>query len=192
MEWQKRYGNPEGISFWELVREDYERNGRDWTLPGFRALFVHRFANWRLGIPQRWLRAPLGILAKGMFRYIRNHYGIELQIDARVGRRVAIDHQSGIVIHGNTVIGDECRIRHNTTMGLRSVDDLAAAPTLESGVDVGVGAVIIGRITIGTGAVIGANAVVLDDVPPGAVAVGTPAAVRPRSTATTRDSASDR
>jgi serine O-acetyltransferase len=109
-----------------------------------------------------------------------------------VGRRVAIDHQSGIVIHGNTVIGDECRIRHNTTMGLRSVDDLAAAPTLESGVDVGVGAVIIGRITIGTGAVIGAGAIVLDDVPPGAVAVGTPAAVRPRSTATTRDSASDR
>jgi serine O-acetyltransferase len=177
--WQDRFGNPEGISFLQLVREDYEHNGRDWTLPGFRALFVPRFGNWRLRVRRRSLRAPLGVLAKWMYRHVRNHYGIELQIPVRVGRRVAVDHQSGIVIHGNTVIGDDCRIRQNVTMGLKSLADLAAAPVLERGVDVGAGAVIVGRVTVGAGARIGANAVVLEDVPPGALAVGVPAVVVP-------------
>ncbi len=174
---QKWCGNPEGISFFDLVREDFERNRRDWTAPGFRALFVHRFWNWRTEIDHRLLRAPLSVLARSMNRYVRNHYGIEMPFTVRLGRRVAIDHQSGIVIHGNTVIGDDCRIRHNTTMGVRSVSDITAAPTLERGVDVGAGAVIVGHITIGTGAVIGANAVVLEDVPPGAHVVGVPAKI---------------
>ena len=171
------WGNPSGMSLWSLVREDYESNGRDWTLPGFRALVVHRFGNWQMTIERRMVRAPLGVVARWMYRYVRNSYGIELQFPVRVGRRVAIDHQSGIVVHGNTVIGDDCRIRHNTTMGIRSMSDLAAAPILERGVDVGAGAVIAGDITIGAGATIGANAVVLHDVPAGAVAVGVPARV---------------
>ena len=173
----ERYGNPEGISLSALVREDFATNGRDWTLPGFRALLVHRFGNWRMGVEPKVLRAPLSLLYRSLFRFVRNHYGIELPLGVRVGRRVSIDHQSGIVIHGYTVIGDDCRIRQNTTMGVRSLDDPEAAPVLENGVDVGAGAVIVGRIRIGAGASVGANAVVLQDVPPGALAIGIPAKV---------------
>jgi serine O-acetyltransferase len=173
----EQYGNPEGISFIALVREDFATNGRDWTAPGFRALFVHRFGNWRMTVEPKVLRAPLSFVYRTMARFVRNHYGIELPFDVRVGRRVSVDHQSGIVIHGHTVIGDDCRIRQNITMGVRSLDDPTAAPILERGVDVGAGAVIVGRITIGEGASIGANAVVLHDVPPGALAIGVPAKI---------------
>jgi serine O-acetyltransferase len=173
----EQYGNPSGLSLAQLVREDYETNGRDWSAPGFRALAVHRFGNWRMGVEPKLLRAPLSILYRTLFRFVRNHYGIELPFSVRVGRRVSIDHQSGIVIHGYTVIGDDCRIRQNTTMGVRSLNDPNAAPVLERGVDVGAGAVIVGRITIGEGASIGANAVVLQDVPAGALAIGVPAKI---------------
>lgn len=171
------FGNPDGMSFSSLVREDFEHNGRDWTAPGFRALLVHRFGNRVVAIDRRVVRAALCIVATSLYRYVRNRYGIELPFPVRVGRRVSIDHQSGIVIHGNTMIGDDCRIRHNTTMGLKDLSDLGAAPVLERGVDVGAGAVILGRLTVGTGATIGANAVVLHDVPAGAHAVGVPAHV---------------
>jgi serine O-acetyltransferase len=173
----EEYGNPNGISFLALVREDFATNGRDWSAPGFRALAVHRFGNWRMGVEPKLLRAPLSILYRTMYRYVRNNYGVELPLGVRVGRRVSIDHQSGIVIHGHTVIGDDCRIRQNTTMGVRNLDDPHAAPVLEPGVDVGAGAVIIGRITIGEKASVGANAVVLQDVPPGALAIGVPAKI---------------
>jgi serine O-acetyltransferase len=177
----EQYGNPEHLSLLALVREDYATNGRDWTAPGFRALAVHRFGNWRMGIDNKLVRAPLSVLYRSMARFVRNHYGIELPFAVRVGRRVAIDHQSGIVIHGYTVIGDDCRIRQNTTMGVRNLQDPNAAPILERGVDVGAGAVIVGRITIGEGASIGANAVVLQDVPPGALAIGVPAKIVERA-----------
>lgn len=171
------HGNPEGLSFWQLIREDYAANGRDWTAPGFRALFVHRFGNARMRVQPKLLRAPLSIIYRWMYRRVRNVYGIELQYTTRVGRRVAIDHQSGIVIHGASVLGDDVRIRQNVTLGVRTIDDLYGAPVLERGVDVGAGAVIVGRVTIGEGASIGANAVVLTYVPPGALAVGVPAKI---------------
>ena len=180
----EQYGNPPGLSLRALILEDYATNGRDWSAPGFRALAVHRFGNWRMGVEPKVLRAPLSVIYRSLFRFVRNHYGIELPFAVRVGRRVAIDHQSGIVIHGGTVIGDDCRIRQNTTRGVRSLDDPFAAPVLEAGVDVGAGAVIVGRITVGAGASVGANAVVLKDVPPGALAIGVPAKIIERSPAT--------
>ena len=138
---------------------------------------VHRLANWGLSLRSRVLRAPVVLVCRSLFRFVRNVYGIELPFDVRLGRRVSIDHQSGIVIHGNTVIGDDCRIRHNTTMGIRSMDDLTAAPVLERGVEVGAGAVILGRVRLGAYSTVGANAVVLCDVPSGALAAGVPAVI---------------
>jgi len=162
-----------------LWREDWEAHGRDWTRPGFRALAAHRFGVWRMGVAPKLLRAPLSLLYRAWFRHCRNHYGIELPYSASVGRRVVIEHQGGIVIHGASVIGDGCIIRQGCTLGLRRLDDLSAAPTLEAGVQLGAGAVLLGRIRIGAGAVVGANAVVLEDVPPGALALGVPARIRP-------------
>ena len=153
-------------------------HGGDSTKPGFRALAVYRFGVWRAGVSPRLLRAPLSVFYRSMFRYVRNHYGIELPYSARIGRRVIFEHQSGIVVHGATTIGDDCVIRQNCTFGIRQIDRLADAPTLGRGVDVGAGAAILGAVTVGDYAKIGANAVVLDDVPPGKLAVGVPATIK--------------
>jgi len=161
------------------IREDLAAHGDDSTKPGFRAVAVHRFGVWRMTVSPKLLRAPLSILYRLLFRYVRNHYGIELPYSAVVGRRVIFEHQSGIVVHGATVIGDDCIIRQNCTFGIRRIDRLNEAPTLGRSVDVGAGAVILGGIHIGDHASIGANAVVLQDVPPGALAVGVPAVIKP-------------
>lgn len=159
------------------IAADWRAHGRDWTRPGFRALAVHRFGVWRMGVRPKLLRAPLSLLYRGLFRHCRNRYGIELPYSASVGRGVVIEHQGGIVIHGASVIGDRCIIRQGCTLGLRRLDTLDAAPILDSDVELGAGAVLLGRIHIGRGAKIGANAVVLNDVPPGGRAFGVPARI---------------
>lgn len=163
-----------------LIREDWAANGRDWTRPGFRAIAVHRIGNWRLGLRPRILRAPATLLYRTLFRYVRNHYGIELPYEVRLGRGVVIEHQGGIVIHGQTEIGDGCIIRQGCTLGARRLSAPHDAPRLGRRVNVGAGAVIAGAVSLGDGAEIGANAVVLTDVPPGALAVGVPARIVPR------------
>ena len=110
-----------------------------------------------------------------LYRHIRNHYGIELPYTVQLGRRVVIEHQGAIVVHGNCRIGDDCIIRQGVTLGNRRLDEPDAAPILGDGVNIGAGAKILGLVTIGDGAQIGANAVVLRDVPAGALAVGVPA-----------------
>lgn len=165
------------LGLWEQIKEDWIAHGRDWTRPGFRAVAVHRFGVWRMKIKPILLRAPLSILYRALFRKIRNTYGIELPYSAQLGRRVVIEHQSCIVIHGDCVIGDDCIIRQGVTMGNRYLDHPFDAPKLGKRVNVGAGAKLFGNITIGDDANIGANAVVLIDVPPGATAVGIPAKV---------------
>jgi serine O-acetyltransferase len=162
---------------WAQVREDWEAHGRDWTKPGFRAVAVHRFGVWRMGVKPKVLRAPFSVLYRALFRHVRNCYGIELPYSVRLGRRVVIEHQSGIVIHGNCVIGDGCIVRQGCTLGNRDLEHPADAPTLGHRVNVGAGAKILGAVKIGDGASVGANAVVLIDVPGGALAVGIPAKV---------------
>lgn len=158
-----------------LIREDYVAHRRDWTVPGFQALAVYRFGVWRMGIEPKPLRAPFSVVYRALFRTVRNVYGIELPYSALIGRRVIFEHQHGIVVHGQTVIGDDCIIRQGVTLGLRRLDRMDDAPILGSGVNVGAGAKILGRIRVGDGAAIGANAVVLSDVAPGELVVGIPA-----------------
>ncbi len=162
------------------IIEDWNANGRDWTRPGFQALAVHRFGNWRMRIRQRPLRVPFSALYRALFLGVRNFYGIELPYTARVGRRVVVEHQSGIIIHGLSSIGDECTLRQGVTVGNRNMDEPDAAPQLGSRVNVGAGAKILGNIAVGDGAQIGANSVVLIDVPANTLAVGIPARVIPR------------
>ncbi|MCB1625177.1 MAG: serine acetyltransferase, partial [Pseudomonadales bacterium] len=85
------------------------------------------------------------------------------------------EHQGAIVIHGSAVIGDDCVIRQGVTLGNRYNDRPREAPQLGKGVNVGAGAKLLGAITIGDHATIGANAVVLNDVAPGDTVVGIPA-----------------
>jgi serine O-acetyltransferase len=165
------------LSLWQQIKEDWIAHGQDWTKPGFRAVAVQRFGVWRMNIQPKVLRAPLSILYRMLFRKIRNTYGIELPYTVQLGRRVIIEHQSAIVIHGNCSIGDDSIIRQGVTLGNRYLDRLSDAPKLGKRVNVGAGAKIFGNVTIGDGANIGANAVVLYDVPAGATAVGIPAKI---------------
>ena len=128
-----------------------------------------------MGIRPKLLRAPLSLLYRALFRRCRNIYGIELPYSVRLGRRVIIEHQAGIVVHGNAVIGDDCVLRQGVTIGNNGVDRLQDAPVIGQRVNIGAGAKILGPVCIGDDAVIGANAVVLHDVPAGTTVVGIPA-----------------
>ena len=172
--------NIEKLSPKELIYEDWITHGRDWTRPGFRAVAVYRFGVWRMGIKPLIFRAPFSILYRRLFRFIRNVYGIELPYSAVLGRRVIFEHQHGIVIHGATKIGNDCIIRQGVTIGNRYTDKPLEAPVLCAKVNVGAGAKILGKVFIGEGASIGANSVVLHDVPAGTTVSGNPAVVKRR------------
>lgn len=174
---------PETVGGWlELVREDFVAHGRRAMSPGFQALLVHRLGVARTRIEARPLRAPITVVYRALARTVASLYGIELPYSAAIGRRVVFEHQHGIVVHGAAVIGDDCIIRHGVTLGMRSMGRRDEAPVLGRGVEVGAGAKILGRVRIGDGAAIGANAVVLHDVPARAHAAGVPARIVPSRT----------
>jgi serine O-acetyltransferase len=168
---------PDGPGLWSLIAEDYRAHGCDWTRPGFRTMAVYRFGVWRMSLRVGLLRKLFGLLYWPAFRRCRNVYGIELPYSARIGRRVVIEHQGAIVVHGMTEIGDDTIVRQGCTFGIRRLDRLNDAPVVGRSVNIGAGAAILGAINVGDGAMIGANAVVLEDVPAGALVVGVPARV---------------
>jgi len=113
--------------------------------------------------------------------------GIDLPCEALVGRRFRIDHFGGIVISGDAVFGDDCIIRNGVTVGLRHTGH-RGSPVIGNRVDIGAGAKILGPIRIGDDVAIGANAVVIKDVPANSIAVGVPAhIVRRKSEASSAD-----
>ncbi|MBC6418084.1 MAG: serine acetyltransferase [Prochloron sp. SP5CPC1] len=130
-----------------------------------------------MGIKPKLFRAPFTLLYEAMYRKIRNTYGIELPYTVKLGRRVIMEHQHGIIIHGYSTIGEESIIRQGVTLGNRYVDRPLDAPQLGARVNVGAGAKMLGLVTIGDGASIGANAVVIKDIPEGKTAVGIPAKI---------------
>jgi serine O-acetyltransferase len=173
-------------SVWRLIAEDYVAHGRDWMRPGFQALLVYRLGVARMQIAQRPLRAPLSALYRLAFRGVNAAYGIELPYSARIGRRVVFEHQHGIVVHGAAQIGDDCIVRQGVTLGIRTLDQLGQAPVLGKRVNVGAGAKILGDVHVGDDAHIGANAVVLKNVPAAALAVGVPARLIPTRNSSVR------
>ncbi len=165
------------MTLWDQIREDWAAHGRDWTKPGFRAVAIHRFGVWRMSLHPMLLRAPFSVAYRWLYRRARNRYGIELPYSAQLGRRVVIEHRGAIVIHGSSKIGDDCVIRQGVTLGIRRREFPFDAPELGARVDLGAGAKLLGKIRIGDGARIEANAVVMSDIPAGARAAGIPARV---------------
>ena len=159
------------------VREDLTAHGGDPTKPGFQALVVHRFGTCVHSLPRSLARKPLVAIYRAAFVFCRNFYSIELPYSVKVGRRVIIEHQGGIVIHGASKIGDDCILRQGVTLGNKTLDRPMEAPVLGNRVNVGAGAKILGKVVIGNSAAIGANSVVTKDIPEGCVAVGIPAKV---------------
>jgi serine O-acetyltransferase len=169
-------GNPPGIGFLDLLREDLRTHGGTIFEQGFWAVAVHRFGNWQEGFRWKVVRAPLRLLYRVMFLFVECAAGISLPYTIRLGRRVRIWHHSGIILLARS-IGDDVQIRQNTTMGIASVDRHLEVPTIGDRVDIGCGACILGGVTVGDDSKIGANAVVLIDVPAGSTAVGVPARI---------------
>jgi serine O-acetyltransferase len=157
------------------IKSDWINHGRDWTKPGFRALAIYRFGVWRTSIKSKWIRAPFSLIYRFFYRWARNHYGIEIPYTATVGHDVIFEHQHSIVIHGHSTIGDGTIIRQGVTIGIKNLDDLDGVPVIGKRVNIGAGAVLLGRIHVGDGATIGANAVVIHDVPAGITVAGIPA-----------------
>lgn len=136
--------------------------------PGFHAKLFYRVAHWLW--QHGWLL--LGRFVSHIGRFLT---GIEIHPGARIGRRLFIDHGMGVVIGETTEIGDDVTLYQGVTLGGTSLHRGKRHPTLEDGVIVGAGAKVLGAFTVGRGARIGANAVVLTEVQAGATMVGIPA-----------------
>lgn len=160
------------------IRADLRAHGGRWGALGFWALVVYRFGRWRYGVRPVLLRKLLSALYKVLFKLVQIVAGIELPCEVPIGRNFVIDHHGGIVISGYARFGDDCRIRNGVCVGLGRIDD-PCAPVIGNRVDIGAGAKLLGRITIGDDVWIGANAVVVRDVPSHSIAVGVPAVVKP-------------
>jgi serine O-acetyltransferase len=166
------------------IREDWRTHERQITRQGLWVMVVYRFGRWRYGIRARWLRLPFSILYKLLKLLSEILTGIDLPCEAVIGRRFRIDHFGGIVISGDAVFGEDCVVRNGVTVGLRHTGQ-RGAPVIGNRVDIGAGAKVLGSIRIGDDVAIGANAVVITDVPSNSIAVGVPAKIRPRKAALT-------
>jgi serine O-acetyltransferase len=125
------------------------------------------------------VRAPLSVIYKLLFTLVQVVAGVELPCETKVGKRFRIDHFGDIIVSGDAVFGDDVIIRNGVTVGL-SHTQYRGAPVIGNRVDIGAGAKILGPIVVGDDVVIGANAVVIRDVPDNCVAVGVPAKTLPR------------
>jgi len=156
-----------------IVRDPAARNRLEviTCYPGLHAVWLHRVSHffWNLGL--KWI-------ARFLSMFSRLITGIEIHPGAKIGRRVFLDHGLGIVIGETTEIGDDCTIYQGVTLGGTSLyKGVKRHPTLGKGVVVSAGAKVLGGFTVGDGARIGSNAVVLKEIPAGATAVGIPARI---------------
>ena len=166
--------NPTDISFFKLIAEDFHTHENNLFEPGFLAILIHRFGNWRMDIRPRLLRIPFSLLYQLLYTFMTWFFGIDLGYSVKLGRRVRIWHHGGMFI-GAISIGDDVTLRHNTTMGVAHQDDKWKKPIIEDRVDIGVGVCILGDVTVGHDSVIGANSVVVRSFPPESTLFGVPA-----------------
>jgi len=174
-------GEAERASLWRLWRDDIAcvkardpaaRNAVEilLTYPGVHAIIWHRLAHrlWGAGVkfPSRFLSWVARLLTN-----------VDIHPGATIGGQFFIDHGAGVVIGETAEIGEGVTLYHGVTLGGVSWTPGKRHPTLEDGVLVGAGAKILGPIKVGAGARIGANSVVVEEVPPGVTAVGIPARV---------------
>ncbi|MCV2422816.1 serine O-acetyltransferase [Paucibacter sp. DJ2R-2] len=125
-----------------------------------------------------WLQdRGVPLVPRLLYIFNRIVFSVALPPTVRVGERVLFGYSGlGIVVHARSVIGNDVKISQNVTIGGRS--GFWGVPVIEDEVEIGAGACVLGPVRIGRGAKIGANAVVLSDIPPGSIAVGVPAKVR--------------
>lgn len=161
------------------LREDWQVYEHDIARQGLWVMAVYRFGRWRYQLKSAWVRVPCSFLYRVLKLLSQILTGIDLPCEVSIGRRLTIDHFGGIIISGDTVMGDDVIIRNGVTIGLKRTRE-RGAPVIGNRVDIGAGAKVLGAIRIGDDVIIGANAVVLCDVPSNSLAVGVPARIIPR------------
>lgn len=170
----------EKVPVWERIQEDLTAAQREdpaarskievaLLYSGLHAIWLHRIAHW-MWRAHPLLRFPARLLSQ-ISRFLTN---IEIHPGAEIGRRFFIDHGAGVVIGETAEVGDDVLIYHQVTLGGRMRGRTKRHPTVGNRVLIGAGAKLIGAITIGDDAKIGANALVVKDVPAGTVMVGIP------------------
>jgi len=172
------------VNTFSLIKEDFTNVKKNdpalhstfelfFNYPGLWALFFHRIAHWFYNKGLRFI--PRFISAIGQFLTV-----IDIHPAATIGHRVFIDHGVGVVIGETTIIGDDVIIYQQVTLGGVSTSKGKRHPTLENNVVIGAGAKILGNITIGENSKVGANSVVVKNVPAESTAIGIPARVLKR------------
>ena len=139
--------------------------------PGVHAMFCYRINNFL------WTKLHLKFLARLLSQIARFFTGIEIHPGATIGRRLFIDHGMGVVIGETTIIGDDCVLYQGVTLGGVGTGEhkVKRHPTLLNNVMISAGAKVIGDVTIGNNSIVGAQTVVLADVPDNCTVVGVPA-----------------
>lgn len=137
---------------------------------GFRIVRAYRHQHW---LYERGHRT----LALWLAKRSRIKYGADIHPAAKIGRRFTVDHGIGVVVGGTTIIGDDCLMYQNATLGMTGKHGGKRHPTVGDGVLIGAGSILLGAITVGDGAYVGAGSVVVDNVPANTTVVGNPARV---------------
>lgn len=136
--------------------------------PGLHAVWIHRIAHalWNRGFR---------LTARLLSQFARFLTGVEIHPAATIGRRLFIDHGAGVVIGETATVGDDVHMHHGCTLGGNDPRPVKRHPTVDDGVVLGANATLVGAITVGEEAAVGAGAVVVDDVEPGRTVTGVPA-----------------
>ena len=142
------------------------------SYPGLHAIWAHR------GLHKLWQHRAGKVPARLLGQMVRTLTGVEIHPGATIGRRFFIDHANGIVVGETAEIGDDVMLYQQVTLGGTSMEAVKRHPTIGDNVLIGSGAKVLGPITVASGAAVGANAVVVRDVPANSVAVGVPAVNR--------------
>ncbi len=135
--------------------------------PGFHAILIHKLTHYLYN-------KHMFFIARLISQIGRFLTGIEIHPGAKIGKRLFIDHGMGVVIGETSIIGDDCTIYHQVTLGGTGKEAVKRHPTIGNNVLIGCGSKILGNITIGNNVKIGSNSVVLKDIPDNSTAVGIP------------------
>ena len=163
-------------SVWQLVREDFRTHRHNPAATGMQALVLHRLSR-----AAHESRSPVARAARPLCRaawmLVKGLYNVELPHTARIGRRVRIPHPHSVVVVEGAVVGDDCLLRHNVTLGAGTGD--GGAPVIGDRVEFGPGAMVIGSVTVGDDVLVGPGALVMQDVPAGSRVLAPLATIRP-------------
>lgn len=169
---------------WCALKADFTAYGGAKALMREQSLWAiawFRFGSILDALKIPFIGKPLLAIWWFFFRWVEMFTGVSLPLGCKIGGGLRIWHFGGIFVNAHSRIGQRCTLRHGVTIGNRKDDGLA--PTIGDDVDIGAGAHILGDVTVGHRARIGAMSMVITDVPPGATAVGIPARIKLAATA---------